>query len=166
MGNVHLNTFEPHLHCFLILVLVSRCQVGSNKIKFNQYLLNLTFQVSNWFKNRRQRDRTPGSRRWVLEKMKITIPVTMTMPRRMGKHSVEKTRVSSKLVSVSPPPPTIPPPLRSALSEHDRQIIAVPTSRRPQILIIFQNKLQRSVDEMALEFSGNFSKSLQTSDRI
>ena len=138
-------TFEPHLHCFLILVLVSRCQTGSNQIKFNSFFLDLTFQVSNWFKNRRQRDRTPGSRRWVqLEKMKITIPVTMTMPRRMGKHSVEKTRVSSKLVSVSPPPPpppTIPPPLRSALSEHDRQIIAVPTSRRPQILIIFQNKL-------------------------
>ena len=142
-------TFEPHLHCFLILVLVSRCQTGSNQIKFNSFFLDLTFQVSNWFKNRRQRDRTPGSRRWVqLEKMKITIPVTMTMPRRMGKHSVEKTRVSSELVSVSPPPPpppppppTIPPPLRSALSQHDRQIIAVPTSRRPQILIIFQNKL-------------------------
>ena len=31
------------------------------------------------------------------------IPVIMMMPQRMRKHSVEKTRVSSKLVSVSPP---------------------------------------------------------------
>ena len=69
----------------------------------------------------------PGQEGKCLKAMKMMIPVRMMILARMRKlHSVEKTRVSLKLVSVSPPPP----PLRSALSQHDRQIIAVPTSRR------------------------------------
>ena len=83
----------------------------------------------------------------------------MMMPQRMRKHSVEKTRVSSKLVSVSPPPP-----LRSALSQHDQQIIAVPTSRRPTNShhLSTTKTLQSWVDSVASDLSKkNFQNHLQ-----
>ena len=93
------------------------------------------------------------------------IPVTMTMPQRMRKHSVEKTRVSPKLVSVSPPPPP-PPPAFRIISTRSANYRCSNISSPHKFSSSFKTSFQSSVDAMALELSGNFSKSLPKSDKI
>ena len=122
-------------HWFLSLV-VSRCRTGSRTDD------NGTEHPGEEGKRLKRWPNNISRSRWVW--------MIMMMPQRMRKHSVEKTRVSSKLVSVSPPPP-----LRSALSQHDRQIIAVPTSRRltNSHHLSTTKTLQSWVDSVASDFS-------------